>query len=123
MKNENITGIGCFAKPATLNRVFQKMIRSYALGTLEAIRAETTCRTFGQGNVGLLDALMADRLQTQPVQAAHGLENKKVICELCPHFCKLDDGQIGNCNVRKNSSGKLYSLVYGKAIAVHVDPI
>jgi hypothetical protein len=78
MKNENITGIGCFAKPATLNRVFQKMIRSYALGTLEAIRAETTDKTFGQGNAGLLDALMADRLQTQPVQAAHGLENKKI---------------------------------------------
>ena len=51
------------------------------------------------------------------------LEHKKVICELCPHFCKLDDGQVGNCNVRKNSAGKLYSLVYGKAIAVHVDPI
>jgi len=78
MKHENITGIGCFAKPATLNRVFQKIMRSYALGTFEAIRAETTGKTFGRGDAGLLDALMADRLQTQPVQAAHGLENKKI---------------------------------------------
>ena len=51
------------------------------------------------------------------------LENKKIICELCPHFCRLNDGQIGNCQVRKNSAGKLYSLIYGKSIAVHVDPI
>lgn len=63
------------------------------------------------------------RLTVKEAMFYQQLENKKVICELCPHFCKLNDGQIGNCNVRKNSAGKLYSLVYGKAIAVHVDPI
>ncbi len=51
------------------------------------------------------------------------LESNKVICELCPHLCKLNENQTGICSVRKNSSGKLYSLVYGKSIAVHVDPI
>ncbi len=51
------------------------------------------------------------------------LEDERVLCELCPHFCKLKENQIGICGVRKNISGKLYSLVYGKAIAVHVDPI
>ena len=51
------------------------------------------------------------------------LEDDKVVCELCPHFCKLKDTQIGICGVRKNISGRLHSLVYGHAIAVHVDPI
>lgn len=51
------------------------------------------------------------------------LEGERVLCELCPHFCKLKENQIGICGVRKNISGKLYSLVYGKAITVHVDPI
>jgi len=51
------------------------------------------------------------------------IENGRVLCELCPHFCKLKEDQIGLCGVRKNISGKLYSLVYGKAIAVHIDPI
>jgi pyruvate formate lyase activating enzyme len=51
------------------------------------------------------------------------IENERVLCELCPHFCKLKNNQIGICGVRKNVSGKLYSLVYEKAIAVHVDPI
>ena len=63
------------------------------------------------------------RLIVKQAMFYHQLENRKVICELCPHFCKLKDGQLGLCKVRKNSGGKLYSLVYGKAIAVHVDPI
>lgn len=51
------------------------------------------------------------------------LDDDNVICELCPHRCLLMENQIGICGVRKNILGKLYSLVYGKAIAVHVDPI
>ena len=51
------------------------------------------------------------------------IEDDRVQCELCPHFCKLNTDQIGICGVRKNIAGKLYSLVYGKAVAVHVDPI
>lgn len=53
----------------------------------------------------------------------HQLDNGSVLCELCPHLCKLKIDQTGICGVRKNVSGKLYSLVYGKAIAVHIDPI
>ncbi|MFH1134168.1 MAG: AmmeMemoRadiSam system radical SAM enzyme [Nanoarchaeota archaeon] len=46
-----------------------------------------------------------------------------VQCRLCPRLCVLEDGQSGFCNVRQNMKGKLYSLVYGKAAAVNVDPI
>ena len=46
-----------------------------------------------------------------------------VRCVLCPNFCSLSDGQIGICRVRKNVGGRLYSLVYGKIAAAHVDPI
>ncbi|MDZ7339277.1 MAG: AmmeMemoRadiSam system radical SAM enzyme [candidate division KSB1 bacterium] len=51
------------------------------------------------------------------------LEGGKVRCELCPHRCTIHDGRTGICGVRQNRGGTLYSLVYGKAIAVHVDPI
>jgi len=51
------------------------------------------------------------------------LENNVVRCELCPHFCKLAAGEVGICGVRQNRDGKLYSLVYEQAVAVHVDPI
>ncbi len=51
------------------------------------------------------------------------LDEGKVKCRLCPHDCVLKDGQVGICGVRQNVGGTLYTLVYGRAIAVHVDPI
>ncbi|WP_439184961.1 AmmeMemoRadiSam system radical SAM enzyme [Carboxylicivirga taeanensis] len=46
-----------------------------------------------------------------------------VICELCPHMCRLNDGDVGRCQTRVNSDGKLYSLAYANLCAVHVDPV
>jgi len=51
------------------------------------------------------------------------LENKKVRCFLCSHQCVIGNGRKGLCNVRENRSGTLISLVYGKVIARHCDPI
>ncbi|BBB31981.1 pyruvate formate lyase activating enzyme [Thermotomaculum hydrothermale] len=51
------------------------------------------------------------------------LENKKVRCTLCPHYCTLKEGQTGICRVRKNINGILYSLSYQNIIAMHIDPI
>ncbi|MCK4788767.1 MAG: AmmeMemoRadiSam system radical SAM enzyme [Desulfobacteraceae bacterium] len=48
---------------------------------------------------------------------------KTVICELCPHLCRIEPGGRGECRVRYNKDGKLISLVYGKPCAVHLDPI
>ena len=49
--------------------------------------------------------------------------NGKVECLLCPHNCKISDGDYGICRVRKNEKGKLIAKVYGKLIARHTDPI
>jgi len=51
------------------------------------------------------------------------LEDKKVRCHLCNHRCIITEGQRGLCGVRENHSGTLVSLVYGKVIAAHCDPI
>jgi len=51
------------------------------------------------------------------------LENRAVRCELCAHRCKILPGQRGLCQVRENRDGQLVSLVYGRLIAQHVDPI
>ncbi|MBN1156986.1 AmmeMemoRadiSam system radical SAM enzyme [Candidatus Woesearchaeota archaeon] len=50
-------------------------------------------------------------------------ENNAVQCLLCPKRCTIKDGSVGFCSARKNVKGKLYSLVYGKPCAIHVDPI
>jgi pyruvate formate lyase activating enzyme len=50
-------------------------------------------------------------------------EDKKVRCNLCGRRCIIEDDGKGFCLVRKNEGGKLYSLVYGKAISACADPI
>jgi pyruvate formate lyase activating enzyme len=51
------------------------------------------------------------------------LKNDMVRCNLCNHFCVIEPGSRGKCGVRENSGGKLYTLVYDKVIARHMDPI
>jgi len=51
------------------------------------------------------------------------LPNRAVRCNLCNHFCSIQNGQIGACGVRQNRNGVLYSLNYGKLVAAHIDPV
>ena len=51
------------------------------------------------------------------------LADNKVRCQLCAHHCLIADGKRGICRVRENKAGVLYSIIYGKLIAAHVDPI
>lgn len=51
------------------------------------------------------------------------LDSNRVRCRLCQHFCRIDDGRRGLCGVRENRAGKLYSLVYGRAVSAGIDPI
>jgi len=51
------------------------------------------------------------------------LSEKKAQCRACPHYCILLPGQRGKCGVRENKDGKIYSLVYGKVVAINIDPI
>jgi len=46
-----------------------------------------------------------------------------VRCDLCPKRCAIADGERGECGVRENRAGVLYSVVYGRACSVHADPI
>lgn len=51
------------------------------------------------------------------------LKNNLVECNLCFRNCIIAQNRKGFCGVRKNIDGKLYSLVWGKLAAIHVDPI
>lgn len=51
------------------------------------------------------------------------VKHNTVQCGVCNHRCVIGDGKKGICGVRKNEGNKLYSLVYGKAIAEGIDPI
>jgi pyruvate formate lyase activating enzyme len=51
------------------------------------------------------------------------LDEEKVRCNLCHHRCIIKVGKRGICGVRENQGGVLETLVYGRLIAQHVDPI
>jgi len=51
------------------------------------------------------------------------LKDKKVKCNLCPNYCIIKENEYGKCKARKNIGGKLYSMVYGKIAAMHIDPV
>ncbi|MFH0949027.1 MAG: AmmeMemoRadiSam system radical SAM enzyme [Candidatus Aenigmatarchaeota archaeon] len=50
-------------------------------------------------------------------------DKKSSRCLACSHYCIINKGKTGICSVRKNVNGKLFLLVYGRAIAVNIDPI
>ena len=51
------------------------------------------------------------------------LADLKVRCALCSHRCVIPAGKRGICAVRENRGGLLQTLVYGRLIARHIDPI
>ncbi len=44
-------------------------------------------------------------------------------CTLCPRKCRLDEYQRGDCRVRVNVGGEMFTLVHGRPVAVHIDPM
>ena len=47
----------------------------------------------------------------------------RVECQLCPHHCRMANGQTGRCRSRRNVEGTLVSEVYGRPCALAIDPV
>jgi len=47
----------------------------------------------------------------------------KKICEICPHHCRLNVGEIGKCRARINDGEKITALNYGAITSIALDPI
>jgi pyruvate formate lyase activating enzyme len=61
----------------------------------------------------------------EPREAGHykALKDGKVQCRLCPHYCGIEEGARGRCNLRENRGGTLIALSYGRTVTVNIDPI
>ena len=51
------------------------------------------------------------------------IDGNKVECQLCPHHCRIANGQTGRCQSRRNVEGTLVSEVYGRPCALAIDPV
>ena len=47
----------------------------------------------------------------------------RILCELCPRACHLNDGGRGFCFVRENRGGEMRLTTYGRSTGFCVDPI
>jgi pyruvate formate lyase activating enzyme len=58
-----------------------------------------------------------------PTRHWHKLDDHRVQCDICPRFCKLQDGQRGLCFIRGNVGGQVMLLSYGRSSGFCIDPI
>ena len=62
-------------------------------------------------------------LPGQALPKTHAHKPGGVKCLLCAQGCSIDPGGTGRCRARANIGGELRSLVYGRPLAIAVDPI
>ena len=65
MKNQEIIGIGCYAKPEKLSRIFKRMVKNYTLGQFEEFELINSHDADGKM---LLKALIAGKTGCSPWQ-------------------------------------------------------
>jgi len=54
----------------------------------------------------------------------HAKDKSPVVkCLLCAQTCLIADGERGKCRARMNVKGELRTLVYGRPMAIQIDPI
>lgn len=64
-----------------------------------------------------------DPPESVPTKYWHVLDSGLVQCDLCPRFCKLNEGQSGFCFVRGCEDGEVVLKSYGRSSGYCVDPI
>ena len=58
-----------------------------------------------------------------PTKYWHQLNDGRIQCDLCPRFCKLQEGQQGLCFVRERRQDQIVLTTYGRSSGFCVDPI
>jgi pyruvate formate lyase activating enzyme len=127
------------------------LVAAAKTGSLVGVPLIISCKAFGSnpGNAGYLSVgQIKDLIRTAPkarywistasaganCQQCHkpaeipkgkGHEGQEAIvkCLLCARSCIIHPDERGECRARINIKGELHSLVYGRPISIHVDPI
>lgn len=58
-----------------------------------------------------------------PARYWRTLEDGRVQCDLCPHSCRLHEGQRGFCFVRAREGDQMVLTTYGRSSGFCVDPV
>jgi len=58
-----------------------------------------------------------------PARFWHEIDDGRIQCDVCPRYCKLNDGQRGMCFVRKREGAQMVLTTYGRSSGFCIDPI
>ncbi|RMH08047.1 MAG: AmmeMemoRadiSam system radical SAM enzyme [Nitrospirae bacterium] len=58
-----------------------------------------------------------------PTKYWHRLADGRIQCDLCPRFCRLQEGQRGMCFVRARHENQIVLTTYGRSSGFCIDPI
>jgi pyruvate formate lyase activating enzyme len=61
--------------------------------------------------------------ETFPGRYWHTLDDGRVQCDLCPRYCRLNEGQRGLCFVRARLGGQMVLTTYGRSSGFCIDPV
>jgi pyruvate formate lyase activating enzyme len=64
-----------------------------------------------------------ETIEGLPGRYWHRLEDGRVQCDICPRYCKLQEGQRGLCYVRARASDQIVLTTYGRSSGFCIDPI
>lgn len=109
--------LGSRGSPVTLDA------SSSAAGAQELLKTAPKARFWTSASLSGADCLQCHPSPDVLKKARHTHDAKTVRCLLCARACTLKDGERGVCRARANVGGELRSLVYGRPVSVHVDPI
>jgi pyruvate formate lyase activating enzyme len=70
-----------------------------------------------------MEALERNIDELIPAKWWEPIDKNKILCTLCPRYCKIGEGQPGFCYIRQNHKGKLYTIGYGRPTGFAIDPI
>jgi pyruvate formate lyase activating enzyme len=89
----------------------------------ELLRSAPVARYWTSTAAAAPDCAACHAAGTLAAGARHEHRPALVKCLLCSHGCVLAEGERGRCRARIHVGGELRTLVYGRPITEHVDPI
>ncbi|RJR47242.1 MAG: AmmeMemoRadiSam system radical SAM enzyme [Desulfobacteraceae bacterium] len=89
----------------------------------EIIEAAPRARFWTSVSLAGGDCLKCHEPGENILKRKHTHKENSVTCLLCARKCTLLPNETGKCRSRRNVAGELRSLVYGRPISIHIDPI
>lgn len=103
--------------------MFGRERRDVTLGAQNAECEQAGVACADDESVEVAVAQFADAASVESAREQRVSEDPLVVCAICPHACRLREGQRGRCKARRAHQGRVVEENYGRLTSVALDPI